>query len=84
MQTANFTLKFEYKGQPHILEVRIAESSFKTVYKVDIAEQEITFEPDEEGYVRAVASHPLHDHAKQIDVELLHHVAELIISHINK
>lgn len=84
MHTANFTLKFEYKGQPHILEVRTAESPFKTVYRVDIAEQEITFEPDEEGYVRAVSSKPLHDQVKQVDVELLHHVAEMIIAHINK
>ncbi len=84
MHTANFTLKFEYKGQPHILEVRTSELPFKTVYRVDIAEQEVTFEPDEEGYVRAVSSKPLHDSPKQVDVNLLHKVAELIISHVNK
>ncbi|WP_143309618.1 hypothetical protein [Chitinophaga vietnamensis] len=84
MTSANFTLKFEYKGQPHILEVRAAEQQYKTVYKVDIQEQEITFEPDEEGFVRAVSSKPVHDHAKYVDVNLLHHVAELIIQHIRK
>jgi hypothetical protein len=48
-----------------------------------IAEHEITFEPDEEGYVRAVSDKPMHDHSRPVDVELLHHVAELIIQHIN-
>jgi hypothetical protein len=77
-----FTLKFEYKGHPHILEVRTAHQQYKTVYKVDIEEHEITFEPDEEGYVRAMTSKPMQDHLHAVDVELLHHVAELIIQHI--
>ncbi|MFY0252868.1 hypothetical protein ACDQ55_02825 [Chitinophaga sp. 30R24] len=77
-----FTLKFEYKGQPHILEVHIMNQQYKTVFKVMIEEHEIIFEPDEEGYVRAVSSQPMHDHLKQIDIGLLHHVAELIVHHI--
>ncbi|NLR59654.1 hypothetical protein HGH93_16190 [Chitinophaga polysaccharea] len=77
-----FTLKFEYKGHPHIVEVTTAHQQFKTVYKVVIQEHEITFEPDEEGYVRAVSSTPMHDHLHSLDVGLLHHVAELIIQHI--
>ncbi|CAL1521288.1 hypothetical protein [Chitinophaga sp. MM2321] len=77
-----FTLKFEYKGHPHILEVHTGFQQYKTVYKVNIAEHEITYEPDEEGFVRAVSSKPMHDHTPNVDVELLHHVAELIIQHI--
>ncbi|WP_326995819.1 hypothetical protein [Chitinophaga sp. 212800010-3] len=77
-----FTLKFEYKGHPHILEVHTVHQQYKTVYKVVLEEHEITFEPDEEGYVRAVSSKPLHDHLNTVDVALLHHVAELIIQHI--
>ncbi|MCW3462613.1 hypothetical protein [Chitinophaga nivalis] len=82
MSTDTFTLKFEYKGQPHILEVHTAHQQFKTVYKVNIAEHEIVYEPDEEGYVRAVSSKPMHDQQRDVDVALLHHVAELIIQHI--
>jgi hypothetical protein len=78
----NFTLKFEFKGKPHILDVHTAFQTYKTVYKVTIAEHEITYEPDEEGYVRAIADKPLNDHSHAVDVELLHHVAELIIQHI--
>ncbi|QJB34628.1 hypothetical protein HF324_26220 [Chitinophaga oryzae] len=82
MATDTFTLKFEYKGHPHILEVNTVHQTYKTVYKVVIEEHEISFEPDEEGYVRAVSDKPIHDHSHPVDVELLHHVAELIIHHI--
>ena len=79
----SFTLKFEYKGVPHILYVETLHQQFKTVYKVVVAEQEIIFEPDEEGYVRAVASKPLHNQLQSIDLELLHHIAGLIVEQIN-
>ncbi|RFS23028.1 hypothetical protein DVR12_11125 [Chitinophaga silvatica] len=77
-----FTLKFEFKGKPHILYVETLHQQFKTVYRVVVADQEITFEPDEEGYVRAVASKPLHDQLHTVDIELLHHIAGLIVNHI--
>ena len=79
----SFTLKFEYKGVPHILYVETFHQQFKTVYKVVVAEQEIIFEPDEEGYVRAVATKPLHNQLQTIDLELLHHIAGLIVEQIN-
>ncbi|HVI46734.1 MAG TPA: hypothetical protein VM802_17780 [Chitinophaga sp.] len=82
MSADTFTLKFEYKGHPHILDVHAVSSQYKTVYKVTVEEHEITFEPDEEGYVRAVKDNPLHEHSKSVDVALLHHVAELIVAHI--
>ncbi|NSL89212.1 hypothetical protein [Chitinophaga solisilvae] len=78
-----FTLKFEYKGHPHILEVKTMHQAYKTVYKVAIEEHEITYEPDEEGYVRAIADKPMHETTRPVDVALLHHVAELIIQHIS-
>ncbi|MGO4289295.1 hypothetical protein [Chitinophaga sp. RAB17] len=77
-----FTLKFEYKGHPHILEVQTAHQQYKTVYKVAIEEHEIVYEPDEEGFVRAISSKPMHDHLNAVDVGLLHRVAELIVEHI--
>lgn len=77
------TLKFEYKGHPHILEVETVSQQYKTVYKVVIAEHEVIFEPDEEGFVRAVSNKPMHDHLNQVDVGLLHHVAELIVERIS-
>lgn len=83
MDTDNFTLKFEYKGHPHILEVQTWHQAYKTVYKVTIGEHDITFEPDEEGFVRAIAMNPLHNASVAPDPALLHHVAELIITHIS-
>jgi hypothetical protein len=52
------------------------------VYKVAIEEHEIVYEPDEEGFVRAISSKPMHDHLNPVDVGLLHRVAELIVEHI--
>lgn len=77
-----FTLKFEYKGHPHIVEVQTAHQQYKTAYKVVLEQHEIVYEPDEEGFVRAISSKPMHDHLNTVDVGLLHHVAELIVQHI--
>lgn len=77
----NFTLKFEYKGHPHILDVQTWDQQYKTVYKVMIQEHEITFEPDEEGYPRAIADH--HARAGNIDTGLLEDVAQRIAAHVN-
>ncbi|HEU4555591.1 MAG TPA: hypothetical protein VFS25_22285 [Chitinophaga sp.] len=77
----NFTLKFEYKEHPHILEVKPWQQQYKTVYRVTIQEHEIIFEPDEEGFPRAVADN--HAHAWDIDAGLLADVARRIAAHIN-
>lgn len=77
----NFLLKFEYKGHPHILEVKTWDQQYKTVYKVIIQEHEITFEPDEEGYPRAIADN--HAQAGSIDAGLLEEVAQRIAAHVN-
>ncbi|GEP91300.1 hypothetical protein SAMN05660909_03368 [Chitinophaga terrae (ex Kim and Jung 2007)] len=77
-----FTLKFEYNGQPHILYVQTLHQQFKTVYQTVVADQEIIFEPDEEGFVRAVATKPLHNQIQKLDVGLVHHIASLIVDHL--
>jgi hypothetical protein len=77
----NFTLKFEYKGHPHILEVKTWDQQYKTVYKVIIQEHEITFEPDEEGYPRAIADNQAQ--AGNIDAGLLEDVAQRIAAYVN-
>lgn len=76
----NFNLKFQYKGQPHILEVHPQGLGFKQLYKVTIAEHEVTFEHDEDGSLRAVVEKGAHD--AKLDVGLLQEVARLIEDHL--
>ena len=40
--------------KPHILEVRPHTQQYKTTFKVTVEEHEITFEEDEEVYLRAI------------------------------
>lgn len=78
----NFMLKFVYKGKPHILEVRPWYQQYKAIYKVVVEGQEITFEQDEEGSLRALGTSPIHGttpHA--IDAGLLQHIATGIEAH---
>lgn len=72
-------MKFEYNGHPHILEVRPWVQQYKAVYRVAIEGHEITFEPDEEGQLRAVAD--ARSQAGSIDPGLLKHVAQEIEGH---
>ena len=76
----NFMLKFEHNGQPHILEVRPWVQQYKAVYKVKIEKHEITFEPDEEGQLRAVSD--AHNEPGHIDAGLLESVARRIEEHL--
>lgn len=76
----NFTLKFVYNGQPHILEVRPWVQQYKAVYKVMIEKHDITFEPDEEGALRAVSD--AHQRPGFIDAGLLADVARRIEEHV--
>lgn len=76
----NFILKFEYNGQPHILEVRPWVQQYKAVYKVKIEQHDITFEPDEEGRLRAVGD--AHPNPGFIDAGLLEEVASRIEDHL--
>jgi hypothetical protein len=76
----NFMLKFEHNGQPHILEVRPWVQQYKAVYKVKIEQHDITFEPDEEGQLRAVSD--THKEPGHIDAGLLENVARRIEEHL--
>ncbi|ASZ10166.1 hypothetical protein KTO58_24965 [Chitinophaga pendula] len=76
----NFNLKFQYKGQPHILEVHPQGQGYKQVYKVTIAEHEVTFEHDEDSSLRAIVDKGAHE--VKLDVGLLEEVARLIEDHL--
>lgn len=76
MEDLNFILKFEYKGKPHILEVRPWVQRYKIAFKVTVAEHEITYEQDEEGRLRAISDEP--HSSRAIDHELIGFVAEKI------
>ncbi|GAA0529744.1 hypothetical protein LX66_0906 [Chitinophaga japonensis] len=81
MAVENFVLKFEYRGKPHILEVRPWLQQYKAVYKVTVEKHEITFEPDEEGDLRAVSD--VHTTPGHIDGGLLEEIAQRIAAHVN-
>lgn len=75
-----FILKFEYKGKPHILEVRPWIQQYKISYKVTVEEVDVTFEEDEEGQLRAiVAKQTAHD----IDSQLIQEIAQRITDRIS-
>ena len=79
-QVENFTLKFEHNGHPHILEVRPWVQQYKAVYKVKVEKHDITFEPDEEGTLRAIGD--AHNNPGFIDAGLLAEVARRIEEHL--
>jgi hypothetical protein len=76
----NFILKFEYQEKPHILEVRPWVQQYKVAYKVTVENQEVTFEEDEEGRLRAIADAGAH----QIDRGLLQDIANRIEDTVNQ
>lgn len=76
MEDLNFILKFEYKGKPHILEVRPWVQRYKIAFKVTVEEHEITYEQDEEGRLRAISDEP--HSSKAIDHGLVGLIAEKI------
>ncbi|MBW8685919.1 hypothetical protein [Chitinophaga rhizophila] len=72
-----FILKFEYKGKPHILEVRPWVQQYKVAFKVTVEQHEITFEKDDEGQYRAIADANAQAGGK-IDPQLLQEIAHKI------
>jgi hypothetical protein len=78
----NFMLKFVYKGKPHILEVRPWHQQYRAVYKVVVEGQDVTFEQDEEGSLRAFGMAPVHGAPSHtIDAGLLQQIADGIEKH---
>lgn len=78
----NFLLKLVHKGKPHILEIRTWYQQYKAVYKVVVEGQEITFEQDEEGNLRALGAAPVHGTTPHtIDTGLLQQIAAGIEAH---
>ncbi|WPQ64062.1 hypothetical protein SIO70_04195 [Chitinophaga sancti] len=76
MEDFNFILKFEYKGKPHIIEVRPWVQTYKIAFKVTVEEHEVTFEQDEEGRLRAISEVP--HSSRSVDHGLIAFIAEKI------
>lgn len=68
--------------KPHILEVRPHTQQYKTTFKVTVEEHEITFEEDEEGYLRAIGD--VHTNAPDLEPGLLEEIALRIVEVANR
>jgi hypothetical protein len=68
-------------NKPHILEVRPHMQQYKATFKVTVEEHEITFEEDEEGYLRAVGD--VHANAPDMEPGLLEEIAVRIVEVAN-
>lgn len=67
--------------KPHILEVRPHMQQYKATFKVTVEEHEITFEEDEEGYLRAIAD--AHANNPSLEEGLLEEIARRIVAAVN-
>lgn len=67
--------------KPHILEVRPHMQQYKATFKVTVEEHEITFEEDEEGYLRAVRD--VHGNVPDTEPGLLEEIAVRIVEVAN-
>ena len=76
----SFSLKFEYNGKPHILEVQPVGQPFRVVFKVKIEGHDVTYEMDEESGLRAVVDGDAN--SRDIDKGLLADVARRIEDHL--
>lgn len=70
--------------KPHILEVRPWVQQYKAVYKVAVEGHDITFEPDEEGNLRAIGDVQVHAHAHRMEPGLLEDIARRIEDVLNE
>ena len=68
-------------NKPHILEVRPHMQQYKATFKVTVEEHEITFEEDEEGYLRAVGD--VHANVPDMEPGLLEEIAVRIVEVAN-
>jgi len=78
----NFILKFEYMEKPHILEVHPHLQQYKATFKVTVEQHEITFEEDEEGYLRAIGD--IHSRMPDMEPGLLEEIARRIVETVNQ
>jgi hypothetical protein len=67
--------------KPHILEVRPNMQQYKASFKVTVEEHEITFEEDEEGYLRAIGD--INSNAPDMEPGLLEEIALRIVEVAN-
>jgi hypothetical protein len=67
--------------KPHILEVHPNTQQYKTTFKVTVEEHEITFEEDEEGYLRAISDN--HSNRSELEPGLLEEIAVRIVEVAN-
>lgn len=73
-----FELPVTYRNETLLLPAQLVQTGYTHGFKVEIAEHEILFEPDEEGRYRALVKPEALD--KDVRVDLLQAVAEAIES----
>ncbi|SFD31433.1 hypothetical protein SAMN05518672_1011582 [Chitinophaga sp. CF118] len=67
----------------HILEVHPHMQQYKATFKVTVEEHEITFEEDEEGYLRAIGDIH-HSNTHGTEPGLLEEIARRIVEAVNQ
>ena len=73
-----FDLPVEYKGEEHLYKASLVVYGFTHRFHVLVNDQVIIFEPDEERNYRAVLDYSEPDRNKNMDVQLLKKIAEVI------
>jgi hypothetical protein len=68
--------------KPHILEVHPHAQQYKSIFKVMVEQHEITFEEDEEGYIRAIGD--VQSHFRDLEPGLLEEIARRIVEAVNQ
>ncbi|HUZ61043.1 MAG TPA: hypothetical protein VMU83_19875 [Hanamia sp.] len=78
-----FELPVEHKGQQLMLKASLLVTGYTHKFSVEVDEQIIVFEPDEEGNYRGLIPYGEIANQKNVDVELLKIIAE-VIEHLFK
>ena len=73
-----FELPVVYKGQELMLKASLIATGYTHKFSVEVDEQIIVFEPDEERNYRGIIPYGEIENQKNVDVELLKRIAEVI------
>lgn len=78
-----FELPVQYKGNQLMFKASLLITGYTHKFKVEVGEQVVIFEPDEQREYRAVIPYEEIANQKNVDVELLKRIAE-VIEHLFK
>ena len=78
-----FDLPVQYKGHQLIFKGTLIVHGYTHKFNVDVNDQTILFEPDEEKNYRAVINPIDFESNKNIDIELLKKIAEVLWKIVN-